>query len=143
MMATVLIAVLVLAAGIFFKPLTKAAQKVYDDKFFGGVHLVRTGPSKGYQVEGAFDLAACDKRGGNFFVHGVGTTCEKPAPDAGKACLFDEECVKNCLYKDKDSKSGTCENFFGDETGWNVCHRPIDKNSRPPQGKVVCEFWLD
>lgn len=139
----ILVAVLALATAVFYKPVAKTVQKIYEDKFFGGIHLVRKGPSHGYFIEDVSGEEACAKRGGRFFMHGVGTTCEKPAPDAGKTCRFDEECAKNCLYNDKNVTAGACEKYAGDESGWNVCHRPVDKGSRPPKGEVVCDFWLD
>ncbi|MBT4722652.1 hypothetical protein HN958_02140 [Candidatus Falkowbacteria bacterium] len=81
------------------------------------------------------DCRQCVLRDGKIVMHGVGETCELPAKDAGKICVFDNECDKNrCVYENTNAVKGVCDEYRTDnETPNSNCHR------KPDSDKPVCE----
>jgi hypothetical protein len=102
----------------------------------------------------------CELRGGKYFYHSFNSECEFKAKDAGKQCVFDNECSKGlCLYTVADDypnpypdnltdKGGQCTNYLNNKDGVRYCHRAKNNNDGgklfffPEDGSVHCELFI-
>lgn len=54
----------------------------------------------------------CEAFGATWVLTGrIARKCEKPTPDAGNACKNANDCMRKCIIKNSNDKSGTCSDF--------------------------------
>lgn len=114
----ILILIIVIVIGFIFIMFLKAAA----DQVNNGTRFTVCYDERGAEM----NCKKCDKKG-EAIMHGAGYTCEIKAKDALKPCTFNEECAKECAYKNGSATSGFCRQFITntyDDLG--VCNRSKD-----------------
>jgi hypothetical protein len=118
----------------YFASSTPLAKIIYNK-------IISHKDTQAYFIQGIAygDNKKCESKGGKYFMHSFGGSCELSSLDAGKKCTFDEDCEKVCLYNDGGAQSGKCGAYTSREDGKTACHRPKKNDSLRRSGEIVCD----